>query len=253
MRLLDLFSCAGGAAVGYHRAGFDVVGVDVRPQPEYPFEFHLGDALEFLRDHGHEFDAIHASPPCQAYSRASLLAEHQGNKRSTVDLVEPTRMALIATGKPFVIENVAGAPLVSPLMLCGSMFGLKVRRHRMFESSVAMFAPGPCRHKEQGRPVGVYGRMGDHVKGVDKQRPERGVIYGGRTASTIAEAQDALGIAWVTRWDSLKEAIPPAYTEWVGRQLALSVHFDRQRVTEAAMAQADAHVIHAAIAALEEA
>jgi DNA (cytosine-5)-methyltransferase 1 len=215
MRLLDLFCGAGGAAMGYHRAGFEVVGVDNRPQPHYPFEFHQADALTYPLD---GFDVIHASPPCQAFSRVALLAERQGGRRSTVDLIAPTRARLAATGLPYVIENVVGAP-VEGMSLCGSMFGLAVRRHRIFESNLWLGSAGPCRHREQGKPVGLFGRMGDHVKGIDTANLARGVFHGGRTAATIEEAQEAIGIDWTRIWPELKEAIPPAYTEWLGRQL----------------------------------
>jgi DNA (cytosine-5)-methyltransferase 1 len=129
-KLLDLFSCAGGAAMGYHRAGFEVVGVDISPQPRYPFEHHVGDALEYLAAHGHEFDAVHASPPCQthtAYGRSDTV----GWVERYQDFLPQTRAALIELGKPYVIENVVGAPMDAPFQLCGSSFGLDVRRHRL--------------------------------------------------------------------------------------------------------------------------
>ena len=210
-KLLDLYSGAGGAAMGYHRAGFDVVGVDIAPQPRYPFEFHRGDALEFLAAHGHEFDAIHASPPCQSYSRTGNLADAQGGRRSDVRLIEPTREALSALGVPYIIENVEGAPLKAPLLLCGSMFGLRVRRHRLFEAPVFIFGQG-CDHKGQGRPVGVlnWGKWGHEIP------------RGGRQAASLSDAQDAMGIDWMPRRE-LAEAIPPAYTEYIGRQLLAHV------------------------------
>jgi DNA (cytosine-5)-methyltransferase 1 len=210
-RLLDLFCGAGGAGMGYHRAGFEVVGVDIKRRTDYPFEFHQADALTFPLD---GFDVIHASPPCQAFTRA----RHAGcaSKRQPPNLVPETRTRLVAAGVPWVIENVEGAP-VEGVMLCGSMFGLGVRRHRLFESSHWIGGAGPCRHREQGRPVGVYGRMGDHVQGTDSVSGK--YIYGGRTASTLEEGATAMGIDWMPRWDELKEAIPPAYTEHLGRQL----------------------------------
>jgi len=217
VRLLDLFSAAGGAAAGYSRAGWDVTGVDILPQPEYPFPFIQADAIAYAREHGHEYDAIHASPPCQPFTRAAHVMRAQGGRTSEPDLLDPTRDVLEAIGRPWIIENVVGAPLRDPLMLCGSMFGLKVRRHRLFESSAPLMAPGPCRHKEQGKPVGLYGSMGDTVQGIDRATGRH--VIGGRTAATIEEAQDAIGIDWTRRWASLKLAIPPAYTEWIGRQL----------------------------------
>lgn len=217
-RLLDLFCGAGGASMGYHRAGFDVVGVDLDPQPDYPFEFIRADAMTFPLD---GFDAVHASPPCQAFSRAALLAERQGGTVSKVDLLTPTRPRLVAAGVPYVIENVAGAPLTADALLCGSMFGLKVRRHRVFESSASLSDPGPCRHKEQGKPVGVYGSMGDTVQGVDTATGRW--VVGGSVARTVEEAQEAMGIDWMGRWADIKESIPPAYTEWIGHSLMLEV------------------------------
>ena len=133
MRLLDLFCGAGGAAVGYHRAGFDdITGVDIKPMPRYPFEFVQGDALEYVIEHGAEFDVIHASPPCQAYSVETPIKY----KHTHPDLIEPTRKALEKVGKPYIIENVSGArsKLYRSVMLCGTMFGLNIWRHRYFET-----------------------------------------------------------------------------------------------------------------------
>jgi DNA (cytosine-5)-methyltransferase 1 len=171
VRLLDLFCGAGGAAMGYHRAGFDVVGVDHRPQPNYPFEFIETDALTFLREGGPIrgwFDAIHASPPCQAYSAGARM--RNGYAKDHPRLIEPLRELLIQTGLPYVIENVPEAPLRSPMRLCGSQFGLDVRRHRAFESNVLLLSNG-CTHDHQGVVVGVYG---DH--------PEDRVIRKGHPA-----------------------------------------------------------------------
>jgi DNA (cytosine-5)-methyltransferase 1 len=209
-KLLDLFCGAGGAAMGYYRAGFDVVGVDIKPQPRYPFEFHQADALEFCAAHGTEFDVIHASPPCQAYSITRNLKTSRSNHP---DLVALTRENLRATGLPFVIENVPGAPLVNPLMLCGSMFGLGVIRHRLFETNpVFWFAPMTCKH-------------GDVLPMWWKSR--RKALAAGRTFEYITvagksflmhEAKTAMGIDWMTR-EGIAQAIPPAYTEYIGRLL----------------------------------
>src|SRR5574337_20985 len=125
-RLLDLFCCAGGCAMGYHRAGFDVVGVDINPQQRYPFEFHQADAMTFDLS---GFDAIHASPPCQAYT---VLGGREDLSHYP-DLVDAVRERLQASGKPWIIENVPGAPLRDPITLCGAMFGLRRYRHRLFE------------------------------------------------------------------------------------------------------------------------
>ncbi len=213
MRLLDLFCCEGGAAMGYHRAGFEVTGVDINPQPRYPFEFIQGDALEYVAEHGHEFDVIHASPPCQAYSitRHSHSVQHP-------DLVEPTRAALVATGKPYIIENVVGAPLLDPLMLCGSMFQLgatdldgehlALRRHRLFESNVWLMQPS-CDHDPKVLVGGVYG-------GGPMQR-NKSNKRGGYTPKRSVRAE-LMGMDWATS-HGLSQAIPPAYTEFIGHQL----------------------------------
>ncbi len=207
-RLLDLFCGAGGCSMGYHRAGFDVVGVDHKPQPRYPFAFVQGDALEYLAAHGREFDAIHASPPCQRYS--VLAAMHP--ERDYPDLLDPTRELLLSIGCPWVIENVETAPMESEMtlfgngvILCGSMFGLGVergylRRHRCFETSFPVDQPR-CQH--QGVAVGVYGHGGHSGK--------HRMLY-------RKEASEAMRIDWMTR-DEMTQAIPPAYTEWIGLRL----------------------------------
>jgi DNA (cytosine-5)-methyltransferase 1 len=225
-RILDLFSGQGGAGTGYHRAGFDVVGVDIDPQPLYPFPFHQGDALEVLRDlllsdilgtpvilGGVEyvlqdFDAIHTSPPCQAYSTITP------DKSKHPELIEPVREFLIESGLPYVIENVDGAKreLIDPVMLCGSSFGLRVRRHRWFESNTPIMTM-PCQHKTQGQPVGVYG---DHPDARQVLRPN-GTSRGAK-ATSVDDARDAMGMPWAD-WAGCAEAIPPAYTDHIGRQL----------------------------------
>jgi len=215
-RLLDLFAGAGGAGVGYHRAGFDVTGVDIETHPDYPFELIERDAMTVLADADFldQFDAIHASPPCPRYSAAT--PAHARDRHP--DLVSPVREALIAWGGPYVIENVPGSPLRTPLVLCGSMFDLRVRRHRLFESNVPLTGP-VCRHREQGQVVGVYGQHPDRPGGW--KRPDgssRGV-----KATSVADAGDAMGIDWMTAWSDIADAIPPSYTEFVGRQLLTHV------------------------------
>ena len=207
-RLLDLFSGAGGAAMGYHRAGFEVVGVDHKPQKHYPFAFVLGDALEYCAAHGAEFDAIHASPPCQRYTRAQNAAK---NAAAHPDLVPATRSALKSTGRPFIIENVVGAPLLNPATICGQSLGLGVRRHRLFETSFFVMTP-PC----QCRGQDYYVIFGHEV------RNRRHGSAAGRKNS-IAEGRIAMGIDWMTRGE-LSEAIPPAYTEFIGRRLLEDLH-----------------------------
>ena len=210
-RLLDLYCGAGGAAMGYHQAGFAVVGVDIRPQPRYPFAFVQADALEYVAAHGHEFDVIHASPPCQAYTRLRRLVEGKtGRRKDYPDLVAPTREALRATGKIYVIENVAGAPLQNPIMLCGEMFGLRVFRHRYFEVNVFLLAPPHPRHP-RGSTTNAYRGRSSFADGATHIG-----VYG--DAYILADGKAAMGIDWMVRRE-LSQAIPPAYTRWLGEQL----------------------------------
>jgi DNA (cytosine-5)-methyltransferase 1 len=238
-RLLDLFSGAGGAAMGYHRAGFDIVGVDIRPQPNYPFEFWQADALEYLGEALDRFapfnyvDAIHASPPCQAYT-ALRVAGNANNRHPR--LIEPVRRLLRQTGLPYVIENVPQSPLDHPVRLCGASFGLGVtreecdwhpktirllgargrdlQRHRLFELSFPMLV-SPCWHQRD-----VIGFYGDHARA--RRRKDPNSIENTNDfpdVDRVRLAQIALGIDWTDSWDELREAIPPAYTELIGHQL----------------------------------
>jgi DNA (cytosine-5)-methyltransferase 1 len=209
MRLLDLFcGGGGGAAMGYHRAGWEVVGVDNQKQGNYPFTFVRGDALQYLAEHGHEYDAIHASPPCQLYTRKDA---NWGRKRTHwlehPDLIGPTREGLEETGLPYVIENVPGAPIRTDLMLCGTMFDeTNIKKHRLFEANWQLpRAPRPC---------------GDHSQCYNPwSRP-------GRNA---AKLRAAMGIGWLPisggasrkagYTGDLFNAIPPAYTNYIGRAL----------------------------------
>jgi DNA (cytosine-5)-methyltransferase 1 len=217
MKLLDLYCKAGGASKGYADAGFDVVGIDIKKQKRYPYEFIQADCLEILQDLDYlrTFDVIAASPPCQTHSRTKHLRDAQGGTTTKLDLIPQTREALIASGVPYVIENVPGAPLIKPVQYCGSSFGLKVRRHRLFESSIEITG-SVCKHKEQGKPIGVYGAMNDTAQGLDKATGK--YVIGGSTAKSIEEARSAMGIDWMI-WGELVEAIPPAYTYAIGKQL----------------------------------
>lgn len=207
MRLLDLFCGAGGCSVGYRRAGFDVVGVDIEPHDDYPFGLHVMDWAE-SRPMWDDFDVIHASPPCPRYSSITT------NRDAHPDLVQPVRVALVEWGGVYVIENVPGAPLLSPAQLCGASFGLgingrQLRRHRLFESNVALLAlPCACDQKQK---VGVYGTGGGGYY------PSRN--RGGGYKAHPHERGPALGIDWMRRGCDLADAIPPAYTEHIGRQL----------------------------------
>ena len=225
-KLLDLFCCEGGAAVGYDEAGFDVYGVDIDPQPDYPYWFHQGDALAvldrlragqgatFVHPDGRtvtlfieDFAAGHASPPCQAHSTITP------DRTKHVDLIPGTRERLELWPQPWVIENVEGAKaaLVNPVRLCGSSFGLSVRRHRYFEASFELEGL-PCDHGSQGTPVGVYGGL----RARHWERPDG--TSRGRKATTIEEGREAMGMPWAT-WHGLTQAIPPAYTQHIGEQL----------------------------------
>ncbi|MGW9365948.1 DNA methylase [Streptomyces albidoflavus] len=218
-RLLDLFCCASGAATGYQRAGFDVVGVDIAPRSNYPFTFVQGDALSVLSDliatgHVHQFAAVHASPPCQAGCALTVGTNaSRGWGRSHVDLVTATRTLLEVTGLPYVIEQPNGrAPIRRDLRLCGEMFDLGVIRHRNFELGGGWAARQPVHRPHRG-PVrgwrhGVY-RDGPYV-----------AAYGsGGGKATVAEMQQAMGITWTDVREELTEAIPPAYTHWIGTAL----------------------------------
>jgi DNA (cytosine-5)-methyltransferase 1 len=204
-RLLDLYGGAGGAAMGYHRAGFDVVGVDINPQPRYPFKFIQADALQVLAAIGDQFDAIHASPPCQRFTAYRRRGSGVGD--SYLDLIEPTREALDATERPYVIENVPGAPLRNPLTLCGSSFGLDVRRHRLFESNVPMLAP-PCDH----------GWQTPRFPQATNRTNLRSTVEVGVWRIPLETQQAAMGIDWMELRE-LSEAVPPAYTRLLGAQL----------------------------------
>jgi DNA (cytosine-5)-methyltransferase 1 len=210
MRLLDLFCGAGGAAMGYWMAGFEVVGVDIVDQPNYPFEFHQADALTFPLD---GFDAVHASPPCQRYSAA---AEIHDSSEDHPDLIGPMRQRLTDWGGPWVMENVERAPMSKSLVLCGSMFDLGVRRHRLFESNLLLLSQ-PCGSHELwyasvfgGRCVGRQ-RVTHAGPGIRSQTWDK-------FPDELATAREAMEIDWMTL-DELSEAIPPVYTQHIGEQL----------------------------------
>lgn len=204
MKLLDLYCCAGGAGEGYRRAGFTVTGVDIKHQKNNPHHFIQAEALEYVSEHGKKYDAIHASPPCQAYSMASKTMRNRG--KVYPDLLAQTRRALEESGRPWVIENVPGAPMRPDFKLCGCQFGLELRRERWFETSWNGIALLPtCHHPYSvvsvvghGTPTWVREKLGFNP--------------------TIRHYRAAMGINWMSR-DELSQAIPPAYTEWIGKQL----------------------------------
>lgn len=209
-RLLDLFCGAGGAAMGYSRAGFEVVGVDIKPQPHYPFEFHQADAMTFPLAN---YDAIHASPPCQGYSIMRNLPWLRGKEYPL--LIPGTLARLTESGVPYVIENVYGARRELPAgWLCGGMFGLPFYRHRLFATNWAWFQPGHPRHQFSVRNGRTMGSRARDIVHNGAQRVGANVGH----AAGVQDARDAMECQWMTR-DELSQAIPPAYTEYIGSQL----------------------------------
>jgi DNA (cytosine-5)-methyltransferase 1 len=208
MKLLDLYCGAGGAGMGYMEAGFDVTGVDIEPQPDYPGTFTQGDAIAYLAAHGHEYDAIHASPPCQA---SSALTKGTNKGREYLNLIPATRALLALHKKPTVIENVQGSDLRRDLTLCGEMFGLAVIRHRYFE--ISGFPALPLEHKpHRGRVAGW--RHGEWFDG-----PYFAVYGDGGGKGTVKQWQQAMDMHWTDNRKSIAEAIPPAYTRFIGGQI----------------------------------
>ncbi|MEV8318011.1 SAM-dependent methyltransferase [Streptomyces sp. NPDC059900] len=211
LTVLDVFCCQGGASMGYYLAGYDVVGVDKEDQPRYPFPFIQGDAIEYILAHGHEYDLIAGSPPCQRYTNAQRI---RGNTHP--DLVGPTRAAMDATGRPWIIENVEGAPLLDTVLLCGAMFRLRTYRHRLFESSLPLGSRLHPRHlapvAKMGRPV----RAGEFMH-----------IVGNFTGADLA--REIMAMPWASR-EGLREAIPPAYAKFLGDQAAALILADRAEV-----------------------
>lgn len=204
-RLLDLFCGAGGAAMGYHRAGWEVVGVDIEPQPHYPFKFWQGNALDW--EYFGSFDAVHASPPCQEFT--VYRNARPGAEPRWPNLIPQTRELLQRSGLPWVMENVPGAPMVNPIRLCGTSFGIPVRRHRLFESSFSMMSV-PC----------------DHARFTERRFPGSSNRPNGRTVCNVGEyrvplavQKECMEVDWDVTLHELSEAIPPCYTEHIGKQL----------------------------------
>jgi DNA (cytosine-5)-methyltransferase 1 len=208
--LLDLFCGAGGAAMGYAHAGFDVVGVDIEPQPHYPFDFEKADVMEFMRDGVKHWyfpvDAIHASPPCQRYSRAT---PHR-TRANHPDLVDPVRQLLLKTGLPYVIENVEFAPLPNAAKVCGSYFGLPIQRHRLFESNMGIMG-APCQHGSLPKDIPIFRHGVWYLSRFVN-------VYGTGGGKARDKWAESMGIDWMTPTE-LGQAIPPAYTQFIGEQL----------------------------------
>ena len=208
-RLLDLFCGAGGSAYGYAQAGFDdIVGVDIASQPDYPYEFVQMDAITFAMRYARSFDAVHASPPCQSQS---ALTKGTNFGRTYPNYIPQTRAVLSRLRVPTVIENVAGAEIRRDLMLCGEMFDLSVLRHRYFEIE-NFTVPKPNHPRHRGRTRGW--RHGQYFDG-----PYLAVYGDGGGKGTVSEWQRAMNIFWTSNRVSIAEAIPPAYTQFVGSHM----------------------------------
>lgn len=201
--------------MGYHQAGFDVVGVDINPQPRYPFEFVKGDATKLDPAFIATFDAIHASPPCQIHSITAKL--HKATVAKHGDFIDQTRLLCMASGLPYVIENVPGAPLVDPVMLCGTMFGLRVFRHRLFECSFFVMTPPHERHQGTTNSSRTYSRFST---GADM------ICVAGHNFRR-EDGAAAMGIDWPARREEIAQAIPPAYTRFIGVQLLAHIQHGR--------------------------
>lgn len=208
-RVLDLFCCSGGAAMGYWQAGFEVVGVDIQPRPNYPFKFIQGDALDAMREMCQDFHLVHASPPCQPHS---ALTKGTNKGRAYADFLPQMRELCLWYGVPWVIENVSGADMRRDLTLCGEMFGLGVIRHRHFEMhwwGDLAIQPAHVKHRGpvRGWRHGVY-QDGPYIAAYGK----------GGGKGSVAEMQQAMGITWTDVHEELTEAIPPAYTRYIGEE-----------------------------------
>lgn len=215
MKILDLYCGAGGAAMGYHRAGFEVVGVDINRQPHFPFEFIQANCLDLEPSFIASFDAIHASPPCQRYTRKSAT---WGRARKNIiehpDLIAPTRALLNASGKPYILENVMGAPMRCDVLLCGTMFGLRIIKHRQFELNFPIVTRGllpACDHSD------VYNPWHGKGRGAEKHRAAQGTPW-------IPQCGGASRKAGYT--GDLNNAIPPAFTEWLGLRLKAQIELE---------------------------
>lgn len=201
--LLDLYCCGGSAGFGYEQSGFNVIGVDLFDQPKHKGNFIQSDAISFVSEFGHLFDAIHASPPCQEYSMSSMQFRKSGKK--CIDLIDSTREALVKTGKPYIIENVPGSPLINPITLCGSMFGMRTYRHRLFESNIDIVEPEHPNH------IWKNAKMGRPIK------DDEFIQYVGHFPG-VKFVQEMCGTPWLGQKE-LAQSIPPQYTKYIGNIL----------------------------------
>lgn len=217
--LLDLYCGVGGASMGYHRAGFDtIVGVDKNPQPNYPFDFYLFDLVDDLpfEEIAQDFDLIHASPPCQQFTVYGNNYKRV-NRDNHVNLIPHTRALLEWAGVPYVIENVPRAPLNDPIQLCGTSFGIEVRRHRLFELGLwGPVSPPPC----------------DHGRFTERKYPGSSNRPNGRTVCNIGEWRVPLDVQkkvmemdWVEKMPEISQAIPPRYTKWIGERFLEGISY----------------------------
>lgn len=200
VKLLDLYCCQGSAGYGYEQAGFDVTGIDLCPQPKHRGKFIQSDAIDYLLEHGHKYDFIHASPPCQEYSMSSKQFRLLGKKYPT--LIEATRAALLKIGKPYVLENVPGSPLINPVTLCGTMFGLPTYRHRLFETNWDLPQPLHMPHVAKQAKMGRSIKEGEFIQ------------YMGHF-SGVQYVKDFTGCQWMDQY-GLAQSIPPQYTKYIG-------------------------------------
>lgn len=209
LKLLDLYCCQGAASYGFHQSGFNVTGVDLFPQPKYPYKFIQSDAIDYLLQHGHEYDYIHASPPCQKYSMSSMQFRLLGKEYP--NLIEGTRAALIKIGKPYDIENVSGSPLISPIVLCGSMFNIPTYRHRLFETNWGLISPTHPIHMYKNAKMGRLPHGDEFIQYIGHFP---GVQY----------VRDFTGCYWMNQY-GLAQSIPPQYSHYIGTQFLKQANF----------------------------
>lgn len=224
MKLLDLFCCCGGISKGFHDAGFECTGVDIKDGHQYPYEFILSDVFDLKKSFFEEFDLIHASPPCQYY-----IHTNKYRKTDYPDLLPKTRELLLKTGKPFILENVVGAPLRKDLILCGEMFGLRVIRHRIFEvNGFTVLQPFHVKHKlsvMNGTAIAVYsGGVNPGFFGDKQKQKEYRQFRKTLKKPTLEDKKQAMGIDWIDDEKHLTQMIPPKYSEYIAKFILVHKH-----------------------------